>query len=433
MTCTAVVVRLVTLMLAVGCALAPVAVQAGGLYITEFGQPSMGTSGAGSETLTDDASVAFTIPAGITKLDKAHFMVTGMVISTSVEFDQSPGTTVTAAGSAVPGSGSNGGDAGSVAVGGAFFYARPIGDRWGFGVAVNSVSGAVLEYEQPDDFVGRYWAQKSSLLTISVTPSVAYKVSENFAVAFSLPVTMGVLELDVALPAPTAAGVEGLAEIEKGKDVAVTGSVSFLWDVTERSRLGLTYLGESEFDFDGDLKLTLPGGGSTPGDVDIQIEFTLPQTIRMGGSLDVGSRTTLLASVAWEEWSALGALPVTTPAGSGTLSYDWEDTWRYALGARIRGEGKWTWYTGISLDTDVTSATKRTLDLPVDQQIRLSGGATFKKGEKMTLGGALTLADLGDSKVNNGGLRPVSGTPWQVEGDFSTNRGIFAAFNVGWN
>jgi long-chain fatty acid transport protein len=297
---------------------------------------------------------------------------------------------------------------------------------------VISVSGAVLEYEDSRDFVGRYWAEKSSLLTLTVAPSVADKVSEDFSVGFGLAVTLGVLDMDVAIPAPAPDGVEGLAEISEGKDIGVAGGVAFLWDVTDRSRLGLAYLGETEFDFEGDLDLTLPGGGVDFSHVDVNVEIPLAQTVRLSGSLDVSDRITLLATLAWEDWSTLDALPISTNAGGGALKYDWEDTWRYAVGARIRGAGKWTWYTGAAFDTDPTSASKRTADLPVDQQIRLSAGARFDKSDRVTLGGAITIADLGDAEIDNGGVRPINGDPWAVEGDFDTNRAIFAAFNVNW-
>ena len=92
-------------------------VHAGGLYVTEAGHPAMGASGAGAGTLAEDASTAATNPAGIVKLDKGQWMFTAIGIFTKAEFEQESGTTVTADGSVVPGSGSNGGDAGGAIMG----------------------------------------------------------------------------------------------------------------------------------------------------------------------------------------------------------------------------------------------------------------------------------------------------------------------------
>ncbi len=69
--------------------------------------------------------------------------------------------------------------------------------------------------------------------------------------------------------------------------------------------------------------------------------------------------------------------------------------------------------------------------MPIDRQVRLSVGATYDRGDKV-IGGAITYADFGSGKINNGGFRPESDAPWTVVGDYGTNRIIFAAFNVGW-
>lgn len=51
----------------------------GGLYITEFGQPNMGTSGAGWSVLAEDASTAVGNPAGMFWLEKdSEWMVTAL-------------------------------------------------------------------------------------------------------------------------------------------------------------------------------------------------------------------------------------------------------------------------------------------------------------------------------------------------------------------
>ncbi len=402
---------------------------AGGLYIAEFGQPSMGTSSAGAGVLAEDASTAATNPAGIMKLDESQWMVAGMGIFSSTKFSQAPGTTVTAAGSAVPGSGSNGGDAGGTAVGLSVAYARPINDKWGFGFALNSISGAALEYEQRQDWVGRYWAQEVDLLTITIQPAIAYKVNDNFSVSLGVPILIGSLDLDVAIPGAAPGDPEGLDEISDGDATSVTGRFSALWDVNDRARLGFTYAGENEVDFDSDLRKTEPSGLTTDFQANVEIPFA--QTARLYGSYDISDTTTLLATVAWEDWSTFDNLLVSTTEGSAAKTRDWDDTWKYALGARIQRTDKWTWYAGAAYDTSPTSADRRTADMPMDRQVRLSVGATYDKGDKV-IGGAITYADFGSGRVNNGGLRPVSGEPWTVVGDYGTNRIIFAGFNVSW-
>jgi hypothetical protein len=60
---------------------------AGGLYISEYGTPSMGTADAGSQAWGNDASAALHNPASMTRLD-GHAMLAGVGAGiTQVEFD----------------------------------------------------------------------------------------------------------------------------------------------------------------------------------------------------------------------------------------------------------------------------------------------------------------------------------------------------------
>jgi long-chain fatty acid transport protein len=168
----------VTPLIAVGASTAV----AGGLYAGEFGQPNQGASRAGAAALAEDASTAAQNPAGIMFLDGKKSMQTGLVVNAEIEFDGD------AAASSLPPSvanldgsrpASNGGDAGGTSIGGAFFHARPVNEKWGWGFSLTSVSAAVLDHEDKQDFAGRYWATKADILTINLMPSLSYKLTDD--------------------------------------------------------------------------------------------------------------------------------------------------------------------------------------------------------------------------------------------------------------
>jgi len=92
---------------------------AGGLYLQEFGTPSMGTASAGAEAIAVDASTALHNPAGMTRVEGRQFMLAGGAGYMTAQFDRDPST---------PFDGGNGGDAGGwVPLMGGTLYAQPLG------------------------------------------------------------------------------------------------------------------------------------------------------------------------------------------------------------------------------------------------------------------------------------------------------------------
>ena len=409
---------------------------AGGLYITEFGTPSQGASGAGAGVLAEDASTTMHNPAGIMELEpgKNHWMVSALYVDPSAKFSNDASSTVVTGVAGEPG---NGGDAGVSAVGGGFFWARPMNEKVGAGFAFNSIAAAGLEYGNDslnplvtNNFAGRYWATKVDLVTLNLTPSIAWRINDQWTLGFSVPVMVGQLDLDVSVPDPVTGGTpvtDANASISNGDDVSATIGVSVLWDVTERVRLGAAYLGENELNFNSDLSVTGPTGNPITlpvSAVDVTIPFV--QTVRLWGSTDIGEHITLLATLAWEDWSSFKNLLISTDGGAGgALPRDWDDTWKVALGMRWRTGGAWSHYAGVAYDSSPTSADKRTADMPIAEQIRLSAGTNFAFQNGVKLGGVLTYADYGKARINNGG------TWGNVVGEYTTNRIIFLGANVG--
>ena len=191
---------------------------------------------------------------------------------------------------------------------------------------------------------------------------------------------LGSLDMDVSIPPLLPIGSDGRAEIGDGDDYSVGFGLSTLVEVTDRLRFGLAYASENELDFDSDLRLTLgPTGGILPTGVIIDVEIPFVQTARLWGASDIGDHLTVLTTLGWEDWSSFDQVLISTDTGSGALARNWDDTWKVALGIRWRTGGPWTYYSGISYDTDPTTASDRTADMPIDEQWRLSVGTTYTR------------------------------------------------------
>ena len=111
---------------------------AGGLWLSEYNQPSQGRAGAGEEAGSVDATDAFFNPASMTRHDQSQLMIAGGLILPEAEFDVDQG-------SALNGTG-DGGDAGSLTPSVSACYSYPITDKFSAGASLLALTGSALDY-----------------------------------------------------------------------------------------------------------------------------------------------------------------------------------------------------------------------------------------------------------------------------------------------
>ena len=382
-------------------------VQAGGLYLNEFATPSMGTAGAGAEAFADDAATnfAFHNPAGMTRLDGNHISVGAGVGYIETKFDPDPNT---------PFSGGDGGDQGGFAPLLGSHGVLDVTDDLKFGMSVFSVSGASLD---PDnDWAGRYALQELELLTVSLNPSAAYRVTDRLSVSAGFIAEYA--EIDFRLAAPL--GGAGEVDIE-GDDWAFGFNLGALFEVNPRTRVGVIYVSEVEPEFSGDLEIKT--GGDPSFSVDETLTFTFPQLVRVGAYHELNDQWALLGTVGWEEWSAFDSLTVSTAARVVVLPTGWDDTYHFSGGVHYRPNEDWLLQTGITYDTSPVGASDRAAYLPMDRQVRVAVGAQYQLSERMNVGGSFVYLDLGDARIDD---------PAVLVGDYDENRILFFALNLGY-
>ena len=381
--------------------------QAGGLWITEFGQPTQGRVGAGEEAGNGDATDAFLNPAAMTRLDKSEIMVSVGVILPSIRFDVDS--------SGLANGDNNGGQAAGLAPGGGFYYARPLNEKWSAGLSAVALTGSVLDYN--DEWVGRYQVQDVSILVIGLVPALAYKVTDKFSLGVAVPMMYSNLEMDVAVPNVQSpiAGPDGQINID-GDDFRAAGMLSFLYEFSERTRLGGRVTSKFDFKYDGKISAALLG------EVGASTQLTLAAVARLGLSHDFNDKWSGYATVGWDDWSEMGDIFVSTNTAGATLARDWDDTYHYSVGADYRMDPRWTLRAGVAYDTSPTHKDIRTADMPIDRQIRYAIGADYVRDSGTRISASLVYADYGDSKIVSEKALPVFG----FSGKYKDNQILFA-------
>jgi long-chain fatty acid transport protein len=292
--------------------------------------------------------------------------------------------------------GGNGGQAGSLAPLINAFYVHSFSDDLKFGFDMLSTSAAVLDYD--NNWAGRYQCQKVSIFTITLHPSLAYRVNDWFSIGGGVGFIYGDLELEVAIPPPPGPG-DGKATID-GDDLEHSYNLSAMFELSDRTRIGVVYWSEVNFNFEGDVSLQPVGV-----QVDVDTSLPLVQWAKTGIYHEFNDRFALLGSVGWEDWSRMENVNLSTSNVSADLPKNWKDTYSFAGGIHYRLSKPWLLQFGIAYDTSPVDAEDRTADMPIDRQIRYNIGTQYEKSETLTIGCAFEYADLGDAEINSSTLK----------------------------
>jgi long-chain fatty acid transport protein len=315
-----------------------------------------------------------------------------------------------------PSGGGDGGDQGGFLPITGSSYVHKLSERWRLGMSLLSISGAALDPK--DDWAGRFEMSEITLFSLTFMPTVAVQVTDWLSVGAGAAVTYGEFDMKVRVtrPAPLGGG-EPTIWLKDLDDWAAAPVVSVLVEPTPELRFGLVYMGETEFNLDGKIKI--PAGlGFSPA---LELKLPLARAVRASAYWDATDEIGLVMSSGWEDWSTAKSLPVSASMGSAAVPLKFRDTWYIGAGVNFKVNDKWTVQTGFRYDSSALKDGDRTTALPVDRVWTLGVGGLYDFSEKLKIGLAFSWADLGNAPVNNA----------TVSGKYSSND-VFL-FNVSLN
>jgi len=387
----------------------------GGIYLSEMGSPlSVGTAGVANVTNTIGPDSVYTNPAGMTGIDKDKAIAGFQLLIATNRFDSDVATA----------GGSDGGNAGSVVAIPSLFAVKVLDDGWRLGLGITAPLGGGVDYGK--DFVGRYQAQKSELAVIGISPAVAYQVNDKLSLGGGVSFLYTSMDLHFALNQPGPLSSDGQVRMDGLDDWGYQGFVGATYKATDRLTLGAVYRSEADVELEGDIEfndVTVPPINAITSQFNkAKIDFTYPQLVQFGVKYKLTDDTLLMADIDWEDWSAFGDTRLGLSGDSSVLQSfdrDWDDTWHFGVALAHRLSENQAVTAGVGYDSSPVSDSKRTADLPVDEQLRFSAayGNEFTDQWGIALGG--TFVWMGEGKMD----QVAQGE--RFTGDFSTNNLIF--------
>lgn len=405
---------------------------AGGLNLYEVGSPDVGLAAAGYAARAQDASTAFTNPAGMTRLERPELMAGAQPMYLSSKFSPDAATRAAQTGPD--------GDASAFIPAGSFFYSHPVTKDLRLGFASFGNFGLSLKYE--NDWVGRYYVQEATLQGMTFMPSAAYRVSPKLSVGAGLGVMYVTFSQKMAVPTSRLAGStqpDGRLTLED-HDWAYNGKFGLLYEPAKGTRLGATYTTQTVVKLSPGLDWNNPGPvldsilqarGMRNGS--LELGMRIPQGVMVSAFHDVSERLSLMANAGWEEWSKFGKVDIGVRDNTSTTTraleadLDYKDTWHGALGAQYKLSDPWLLSCGMAYDSAFLDDAQRTVTFPVGDTWRFAFGAQNRYSEKVTLGAAYELAWSGNLPVSQGG--PVRGP---VSGEYQNGALHVVSLNLGY-
>jgi long-chain fatty acid transport protein len=394
---------------------------AGALYIYEMANVTdTGYAGAGSAARAGDAGTVFTNPAGMTRFKEPTYLAGVTPLFINAPFNSDQDTTVTGPDKGVhePFSG------GSLAI------IIPVGDKLRLGVSAQNYFGLALDWG--DEWVGRYEVTKATIIAPQLQPTIAYKVNNWLSLGAGAGLTLGVLGDE--------ARVNNLGSNEDGRlkydstDFAVQGNFGVMIEPSDKTRIGLRYLTETDLDFGSHLYLSGVGpaiADATKGLGKIDLGMKMPQSLMAGIFHQFNDQWAFLGSVGWDDWTQFERIHVKVDAlgVNRVVHADFDDTWHVGVGTQYQYTDKWMFNAGFSFDSGMASSSNRPLELPMGDMYRYGLGFKYNKSDRVTLGAGLSFLWEGDLKVMPSGT-PVSGGV--VSGEYENVSITFLSCFVQW-
>jgi len=397
---------------------------AGGFAIGTQSGSGTGNAFSGGAAAADDASVAWSNPALMTLLPGKQVAGALHILKPSFKFENQGSTGAFSCVSppfpACPGG--EGGDGGDWAYVPNAFFTMGINPNLSFGLALNVPFGLKTEYDA--GWRGQLTALKSEIKTANINPSVAYKISD----AISIGGGVSVQKIDAELTQFGGSAAAGNIKLE-ADDMGYGFNLGMMFNVSPTTRIGAHYRSKIKYELEGTASFSGTSGALLGSN--IKADLDVPDSFSLSVFQSFGNWE-LMGDLTWTGWSSIQQLQVirTTATGAGaaagstltTLQFQWDDTWRYGIGANYKWSPQTKLRFGLAFDETPTNDTTRTARLPDQDRTWVALGVQYKPSKTSILDVGYAHEFIKDAKINN----TVAGAPGALVGTFKNQADILS-------
>ena len=344
---------------------------ASGLFLQEAVVANAGTTGAGDGVYTRSAAAMWTNPATMSHMGESKTTINTMAFDLEMQYQDNGDKQDGNAHSVMPSFGA--------------FHAHQVTDKLHLGIALGAVGGSSLDYGS--EWAGAALLEDITLTAMQVNPSLSYKLNDQWSVGAGVQFSWAAFQQSTS-------GVVGFTA-KQDTDWAYGYNLGVMYTPTEKLKLGASYRSKLEHEFNNELSGSAFNSLST--------DLALPEIVDLSASYALNSQLDLLASIQfhrWSEWDETVLDFGVTDRDGIPIKRDWDDVWKFAVGADYQLNSDWRLKAGFSYETSPQDdPSMQWVDLPVGEQYRYSVGASTY-WDDILIDVFYEYADLGSVEMN---------------------------------
>jgi len=271
-----------------------------------------------------------------------------------------------------------------------FFGSHAFNDQWSVGLGFTTPFGLGTEWDE--NWIGKYLALKTTLMTFTVSPVVTYSPVKSISLSAGFVYSFANVEITRKSQLSTILANDAYVDLTGDDSFAYGFNAGIMFKPTDFLSIGASYHSEVKYDFKGtavtvgpdQLAASLPNG-------DITAELTTPQNIAVGIAVDVTKRLKVSADYQFVGWSSYDVLAVdfANPDFEDIASpRNYKDAYIVRVGAGYQMNDQINLMGGVYFDKNPVSTAYLNPTLPEADRLGLSFGIEAKLFEDLSITGS---------------------------------------------
>ena len=386
---------------------------AGGYSTYLYSTSGLGNAYSGSTTGSHDVSDVFFNPAVTAGKDKSEVITSLSYLRLAIDPDNISSNFKHPVFGTIKRDDAESRNVGTQKLVPALYFSSPINDKMAFNLAITSPFGLETRYKKNSP--GRFRALNSSISTLNLNPSLAYKLTDDLS--FGAGVMAQYYTADLTKEVYTSpAFTSGLATAD-GSDWGYGYNFGLKYDISKDLKVGLGYRSKIDYKLKGNVDVNDNLYASK-----FKAKTTTPESMSLGVAYNVNSDLQIVADSTWTRWSRLKKLDVVAQNAllSNSTQFNWNDSYLNSVGANYALNKNNLLRTGLAYEKEAINNRNREQRVPSSDKYWISAGLNHKLGDGFEVDLAYVHQIYRTAKINMTDYG-VNGLEGSVTGKYKTS------------